>query len=237
MSSRQSKSGYRGGRAVDLGRTGDSLDFVVHPDIEIPERVLDLATRTVRLRHRDFLSFEFALRFGADGELEAFTMERRPGVEGGPLLNRNTVKVVPLGFLEREARRFLRWATDPECSWRYKQYGKWQALSVSTAARAPRKHVEAAWASLREDVKTPAAGSRQRGDLWYAELARDYVAAHEAGLNTTQTLADARNYDEATIRNAVWQARKRGFLTRTEQGRQGGQLTDKSRRLLGGTDG
>ena len=58
------------------------------------------------------------------------------------------------------------------------------------------------------------------------------VEAHESGLHTTQVIPSKWNYEPATIRNAVWEARRRGFLTATERGRQGGQLTPKAIGIL-----
>lgn len=73
-----------------------------------------------------------------------------------------------------------------------------------------------------------------RGDAFYAELARDYVALAAHFQQPVKELAKRRRIDISAAKRYVYRARSRGLLTRSadQHGRAGGTLTEKARRLL-----
>jgi hypothetical protein len=81
------------------------------------------------------------------------------------------------------------------------------------------------------------AGRRGRSDLFYAEIASAYVSL-SADRAPIQRLRDRLEEDEglyfaeATVRDFVNQARRRGLLTPSPPGRPGGELTTKAQELL-----
>jgi hypothetical protein len=70
-------------------------------------------------------------------------------------------------------------------------------------------------------------GRPGRPNLWYAQLAAEYVNALAHGSRSpTAEIAKRRYHDVSHIRDALHEARERGLLTRPPaRGRPGGQLT------------
>lgn len=77
-------------------------------------------------------------------------------------------------------------------------------------------------------------GRRGRADLFYAQIAADYVAALDSGASApVSAVADRRHLARTTVRNMLSEARRRGLLTRpTRRGTADGSLTRKARDLL-----
>lgn len=77
-------------------------------------------------------------------------------------------------------------------------------------------------------------GRRGQSDLFYAELARDYVALVENGERApVQELAARRHYSPGTVSLQIYDARHaRGVLSESPRGKAGGHLTMYGRRLL-----
>jgi hypothetical protein len=85
------------------------------------------------------------------------------------------------------------------------------------------------------------AGRRGRSDLFYAEIASAYVslAADRAPIQRLRDRLEEEEglyFAEATVRDFVNQARRRGLLTPSPPGRPGGELTTKAQELLSRLD-
>jgi hypothetical protein len=82
-------------------------------------------------------------------------------------------------------------------------------------------------------------GRRGRPDSFYAEWAARYVTAMREEGPPLPRLREEYDFDMSTIRGFLYEARRRGLLTRAPSGRAGGELTAKARGLLpvrSGTD-
>lgn len=84
------------------------------------------------------------------------------------------------------------------------------------------------------DDDPPKSGPR---DWWYAQIAALYLDVIAGGsrrprLEVAEKLGTS--YSEKYVRDVLFKARERGILTGVGQGRVGGNLTDKGRRLLDG---
>lgn len=76
-------------------------------------------------------------------------------------------------------------------------------------------------------------GRAGRGDRDYAEVAEMYVSILATGdLKPVETLAAEMFLSPSQIRNVLYEARRRGLLTKAAPGRAGGRLTDECRRIL-----
>lgn len=72
-----------------------------------------------------------------------------------------------------------------------------------------------------------------RDDLFYARLARDYVAAIKDGSRSpVKDLAERRNEPLSRLRDMVHQARERGLLSCGGAGVRGGELLPRAKILL-----
>jgi len=71
-----------------------------------------------------------------------------------------------------------------------------------------------------------------RSDLALARVAEVYVNALDKGLSCTDAVQRHLGGSTSTAVQWVWTARTRGFLTKTDPGQAGGQLTAKARRIL-----
>lgn len=86
----------------------------------------------------------------------------------------------------------------------------------------------------KEPPKHP--GRAGRPDLFYAQLAREYVELLGGPVPVNKALAKQRSYSETYTRSLVHEARRRGLLTLSPPGRAGGTLTEKARDLLRDAD-
>jgi len=75
-------------------------------------------------------------------------------------------------------------------------------------------------------------GRRGRPDLYYAELAKQYVDLLAESSTPTKDLAQRLNYSPSSTRDLLHQARRRGLLSSPATGLAGGELTEKAKRLL-----
>lgn len=80
------------------------------------------------------------------------------------------------------------------------------------------------------DRKHP--GNRGRGDLFYAEVARDYLELCEVSTRPIIELAKRRDVPRGTASEWRRLAQTKGMLTRPPRGRAGGELTPLARTLL-----
>ncbi len=90
------------------------------------------------------------------------------------------------------------------------------------------------WAGVFADSPRP--GRRGRDDRAYAEIAALYVDEVLSGANgAVKRLAARLHYSPSQIRSVLYAARRRGLLTESPNGKAGGELTEKARRLIHGT--
>ena len=76
-------------------------------------------------------------------------------------------------------------------------------------------------------------GRKGRPDLFYAKLARQYVTRLRSGsARPVKEIATAQSLPQERVRDMIHEARKRGLLTRFEQGRPGGELTERCNEVL-----
>lgn len=85
---------------------------------------------------------------------------------------------------------------------------------------------------LREFARNRRPGRRGRPDVFYARLAAEYVELLSASSTPTKDLAEKHDYSATSMRDYLNQARVRGLLTRSQQGRAGGELTEGALKLL-----
>jgi hypothetical protein len=87
--------------------------------------------------------------------------------------------------------------------------------------------------AITRAAKQRAPGRAGRPEIYYAELARDYVHAREVGpRNPIALLSDTRGIKRDQVRDMVRRARELGLLTVGLHGRPSGVLTDKAKQLL-----
>jgi hypothetical protein len=80
-------------------------------------------------------------------------------------------------------------------------------------------------------------GTRGKDDEVFARVAAAYVELVEQGERAPlRHLAEMFHMSESRARNVVHEARARGLLTATKQGRPGGRLTAKAQRIIEGID-
>lgn len=82
-------------------------------------------------------------------------------------------------------------------------------------------------------------GSAGHGPLFYAQWARRYVDAvndETRELAIYKHLGALEGERPETIAQWIMKARQKGLLTKTGQGKRGGELTDRGKRLLAGHD-
>lgn len=78
--------------------------------------------------------------------------------------------------------------------------------------------------------------SAGRDDLFFAELARDYLASIKGGSRSpVKDLAATRKEKASRIRDQVHEARERELLSKSESGRLGGVLLPRAIDILGAT--
>jgi hypothetical protein len=75
-------------------------------------------------------------------------------------------------------------------------------------------------------------GRKPLGDDVLLAAAQAYISARQAGHRAPVVAAAKGKMTEARMRDLIYRARRRGFLSKTMQGRGGGQLTDEALKLL-----
>src|SRR4051794_26907854 len=157
-------------------------DVSGHPDLGMVRVVgLDPARSELLLEHDDVPGFRFGLTF-VDGELDQVRVVRDSSSDVRRWLTRTMLKAVPLGELERAARRHLRWfnagylpGRSPDLVAAEAELKKMNAAFDRTGR--PEFQVDPYQGSPTiarmldglEDEKRPVR-RRTRGDAWYATL-------------------------------------------------------------------
>jgi hypothetical protein len=135
--------------------------------------------------------------------VKAFSLSPHPSETTVGVLTARMLRDFPFGQLERMQQQ--------------------DALAI--VANVPGAVLSARLVSMRRPAR---AGHPDRE---YAELARRYVELVPGGRPITD-LAAQLGRSRTTVRNLIAEARNRCFLTGSQHGKAGGQLTDKARRLL-----
>ena len=92
----------------------------------------------------------------------------------------------------------------------------------------------------RDELRRTSRRPRAASDLRYAKVAARYVAAVTRGSRrpaaevAEEMTRDGGWYEPQHVKELTYEARRRGFLTPTRQGRPGGQLTEKALEVLRG---
>lgn len=157
------------------------------------------------------------------GLIESYLGNRFPAIRHG--ISGRLLRQIPLGIVQSRASEFMSELFDLE---------PFEGFSRATHAQdlidwgfAEEK------SSSRERPRRLGAG---RPDLFYAQLAAEYVTCVESGSRRPAADLAAKHEDlsPAQVADAIHTARhKRGLLTRTtKQGRPGGHLTQKAEALL-----
>lgn len=147
------------------------------------------------------------------GGLARLDISRKKGAAG--LITKRMLKQLPIREIEERARAAAR-----------ELWGFWDDDDV------PRELQTRAKQLVKEFDQSPRPGPTGRGDEFYAHVAATYVAHLDSHRPIEQT-ADKLSLSTARIRNLVYEARRRGLLTKVTRGRAGGELTDKAKELLG----
>jgi hypothetical protein len=88
----------------------------------------------------------------------------------------------------------------------------------------------------RSDVRPRRRLAKGRPEIFYAEMARAYVEELQAGSKRPIVdLAKRLRLDRSKVRDMIYAARRRGLLEGGSQGKKGGKLSDKAKRLLRNT--
>lgn len=89
------------------------------------------------------------------------------------------------------------------------------------------------WLSMSEiSSGSVRAGRAGRPDIYWAELARDYVRLLDKGDPPIPDLAEARHLGQSAIRNQVMLARRKGFLSKALPRKASGSVTKKAKQVL-----
>ena len=74
-------------------------------------------------------------------------------------------------------------------------------------------------------------GPSGRPEIEWAYIAATYATNYRQG-GTIRTLAEQLEVNQSQARQLVVNARRKGFLSATKQGRAGGRLTEKAKKIL-----
>ncbi len=168
------------------------------------------------IRDRQWTGYKFKLTF-RDFELARVEVDRG---DGGKPLSAHLLQRVPLGAIERAARR----RAD-------------EIMSELISAQPEAVRATAFPGSRDWHDRPPDAGDDR--ELRLARLAKRYVETlgqpQQARLLAEWSRAEPErgHYSESSIPQLIREARKRGLLTATRQGRPGGWLTPSAFRVLG----
>jgi hypothetical protein len=190
-------------------------------------------------------------QFGDAGEVVSLSIELDASVaDAATEITKTNVCRLPLPMLERTAREhFAWWRTEylrsrppgvVELDEQARELASQRRrLGLPAEAEQPTHPIERLDAEFRRHERHPAAHS----ELWYAQLASAYVAAHNGPGRGRENEYLAERFGAVshhTIRNEIRRARSEfGMLTTTQRGRAGGKLTPKAIQLLheSGTSG
>lgn len=144
-------------------------------------------------------------------------------VEGRLVVQSLTVRAVPLGrMLAAHFRRIP-----------LVQAERWGRQEIARLRGAPVEDT-AIWGPTRL-VRT---GRRGRDDLYYAQIAEQYVQIYDKTLSQPiKVLSEALCLSRSSVNHLIFTARQRGLLSPASPGKAGGYLTDKAKATLyGDTD-
>lgn len=164
--------------------------------------------------------YEFALAFSPAGRLLAMTAAGK----GEAQVTARLLRRVAWGQYESVARQRIR-----------REAAAYGAAPAEPGQRAG-EDVSYMSAIARDFASAPRPGRRGRGDVAYAAVAATYVGSLGAG-RAVQLTASELGYSPSQVRNLLYEARRRGLLTDSPAGREGGELTDKARALLADEEG
>lgn len=197
--------------------------------VSVPRLVLDEYRLQATAVHRDLPGWEIDLVMTSDGAVESVALHPRrrrgrpkelePAPAGG--VTTTLLRRLPLGEIvtavrakvaanaQRQSRNVERFE-DPDLRAFYRR---------------------AASAGERLSKRPGRAG---RSDLYYAEVAADYVRLLVSDPTPVETLRKRMNLSASQLRNVLYAARERDLLTKALPGRAGGRLTPKAIALLEG---
>jgi len=104
-------------------------------------------------------------------------------------------------------------------AWRSKQAGRTLRVTLPAAA-------------LETPVITPKPGRRPKPDEYYAKFAKEYVDALPRSRSPVADISADHQISQGKVRDIIHEARQRRLLTKTRQGRVGGELTERARNIL-----
>lgn len=158
---------------------------------------------------------EVTARIDYDQALNARRITLDAGTDGPPL-TRRLMRDYPIGAIDTAARTHMaRW-------WREFDSGR---------SEAARSAYPVSPSAVAIDMRRP--GRRGRPDVFYAELAAEYVAWLESPDDQTLTeFAQTRFVSESQMRNLLHEARYRKLLSKSPPGKAGGHLTERAIALL-----
>ncbi|MCU1591975.1 MAG: hypothetical protein JWP11_3231 [Frankiales bacterium] len=113
-----------------------------------------------------------------------------------------------------------------------------EAAPRHAEALASLGYVDSDWSDAVDQVaKNPRPGRTGRSDKFYAQMASEYTARVAVGnRRPVEDMATQMRYSRSTVEGWIKAARKRELLTPARPGQPGGDLTDKARALLAGSD-
>jgi hypothetical protein len=190
----------------------------------------------------DFPGWRFTLTFATDQTVTLFDVERATGSRE---LTRTALKALPFGSYEQAARRALyemaeAWhrgvRLSPETERTEAEERYWATKFAEAGLRSPKWNVRTTARVSATRGRAPVRGRRRkaekRTELWFATLAKRYVDLLRDGMSVYGELRVDFGLGEQSVRNAIRQARKEGYLTPTIKGRKGGELTEKAIKIL-----
>lgn len=86
--------------------------------------------------------------------------------------------------------------------------------------------------AVTEMVHAYHAGNGRVSDEYLARLAAAYAELAPARRDVSTALASALDKPLPTVKGHIMRARQQGFLTKADPGKEGGQITDKTKELL-----
>ena len=181
----------------------------------------------VELEHEAYPRLRFRIELTGDGVVGLQVADRRMLADRRPWdradwakeppapLTARLVHALPLGALERRARRAVLEETQPFLAPKYRTTGY---------ARSVTQLVESVQRTMRP-------GRRGRPIAEYAALAARYVELLKEGRGLPGLARDI-HLSDSQVRNLLYAARQKGLLTAAPKGKAGGELTEKAKQLL-----
>jgi len=213
---------------VSFSPKGVPVGFAAEPAELPPPRMVGFfwmtgeEQRAIGLRSDDLRPWSRETEHRGDRVIVRFTdppPSPNPCVHEGEHLTARTMRRFPIGEIQRTAERAYVDALRKQSRLRW--------LSRPDDDRLQR------WVAVFDSVRRP--GRRGRDDAAYAAVAERYVSLLGAG-RAIALLAEELSYSPSRVRDLVYEARRRGLLTATRRGAEGGELTAKALALLTDTE-